>query len=147
MGTSRDTNEQRQVVDGFSQKKLELELKYKYKLQLQAASAQQPQMTRSQGHTHSAANIYPTAPQTSFQQPDFSPFSGHQDTSGFSYSDYYSYSSQASSSSRWQPNVASSSNQGSLLSSPSFPLASDDTSKSEGLTFTEQLNSNDDNIY
>lgn len=146
----------------FAQKKLELE--YKFKLQLQAA-----QRSQMGGQGHSSANIYPTAAaQTAFQQPDFSPFSAHQDaSSGFSFSDYNSYSSQASSGSRWQPNVASSSsNQGSSLSSSSFPLQvasqqstgsgtgspysgweltpTDDTSKSEGLTFTEQLNSKDD---
>jgi hypothetical protein len=148
----------------YAQKKLE----YGFKLQLRAQAVQQPQIGGQPGQVHSAPNIYPT--QKSFQQ--FSPFSGYQDSdaqaSGFSFSTgNNSYSSQGSSlsSSRWQPNMASSSTQVSSVSSASFPLASqstspysgweptprwspaDDTPKSESLTFTEQLNSNDDDIY
>ena len=92
----------------YTQKKLE----FNFKLWLQ--TVQQQQMG---GHSHSSStNIYPTS-QQSFST--FSPPSSHQDTSGFSFDNYNSYLSQASSG--WQPNMASSSTRGSSLSSSSFP--------------------------
>jgi len=124
----------------YAQKKLEFD----FKLWLQ--TVQQQQMG---GHSHSSStSIYPTS-QQSFST--FSP-SSHQDTSGFSFDNYNSYSSQASSG--WQPNMASSSTRGSSLSSSSFPGASQPTSafsgweptltedppNSESLSLTEQLN-------
>jgi hypothetical protein len=152
----------------YAQKKLE----YKFKLQLQAAQeTQRPQM---RGQCYYPQTSY------SFQQPqpdpEFSSFSGrHQDhdisQAGFSFSDYNSYSSQASADSRWQPNMASSStrSQGSLSSvtgSFKFPLQVEsprqsaspysgweqtpgpmDDKKSESLSFTEQLNDDSEDLY
>lgn len=130
----------------YAQKKLELD----FQLRLQTVQQQMG------GRSHSSStNIYP-ATQQSFSS--FSPHSSHQDTSGFSLSNYNSYSSQASSG--WQPDMASLSTQGSSLSSSSLPAASqstsafsvweptlmEDISKSESLSLTEQLHSNDD-IY
>jgi hypothetical protein len=124
----------------YAQKKLE----YKFKLQLQ--TAQVAQAALPQPHSMANRDVYPaqTPAQTSytFQQPqpeaqqEFSPFSGQ-----FSFSNYNSYSSQASSDSlaRWQPNMASSStpSQGSLSSatqaaSGSFPLESQSASPYSG---------------
>ena len=147
----------------YAQKKLEFE----FKLQLQAA--QRPQMG-GQGLSRSAASAaniyYPAAPsqaQTSFHE--YSPFSGHHQDSAasrfyFQASDYNSYTSQAqaASNSSWQPNMASSSagTQRSLLSLASQSASpysgweqtpTDDTSKSESLSFTEQLNKNDSDMY
>lgn len=134
----------------YAQKKLELEFKFK----LQAQAAQQPS-SQFGGHGRPAANIYPTA-QTSFHHHD-----NNQNSSGFSFQSSNYNSNSYSSQDQWQPNVVSSSTQRSSVSSASFPLASqssvgtpysgwestltDDTSKStKGLSFTEQLNSNDD---
>ena len=124
----------------YAQKKLEFD----FKLQLQAVqAAQRPQM-RGQS--------YPTL--QTFPGHQFSPFSGHQNSSEFSFqgNDYNSYSSQTpsqASGSRWESNIASSSSstQAPYSGWEPSPGPTDDTSKSESLSFTKQLNSNNSDLF